>query len=45
MYVIQTNLREFYVDDIGAAKYLIGFFLRHGMKEVSVYVKEDDAQK
>lgn len=45
MYVVQTNMREFYVEDVGAAKYLVGFFLRHGMKEVSVSVQEEDEAK
>lgn len=42
MYVVSVNLREFKVDDLGACKYLVGFFLRHGMKEVTVSVQEEN---
>lgn len=45
MYVVTVNLREFKVDDLGACKYLVGFFLRHGMKEVIVSVQEESEAK
>lgn len=45
MYVVECSLRQFKVDDIGAAKFLVGFFLRHGVKEVSVSVQEENEER
>lgn len=42
MYVIECGCRSFRVDDLGAAKFLLGFFLKNGMKEVYVHAEEDE---